>query len=201
METSKRRDCDAYRFKPYLFQDGMETSKRRDCDAYRFKPYLFQDGMETSKRRDCDSRAIKINLYFPVRWNGDLKKKGLRPLTPPRSSISRRMEWRPQKEGIATPNFILIINKILIDGMETSKRRDCDPLLMGCPLSENPDGMETSKRRDCDFQIRPMLKITPDGMETSKRRDCDPIPRWEGLPSDLRWNGDLKKKGLRPFQP
>jgi len=40
------------------------------------------DGMETSKRRDCDKRLGK------KRWGQE------------------RMEWRPQKEGIATSSFL-----------------------------------------------------------------------------------------------
>ncbi|MCX7974427.1 MAG: hypothetical protein N3B16_07995, partial [Candidatus Aminicenantes bacterium] len=39
------------------------------------------------------------------------------------------------------------------------------------------DGMETSKRRDCDYYQNSRTRTPPplDGMETSKRRDCD----WE----------------------
>ena len=59
------------------------------------------------------------------------------------------MEWRPQKEGIATEAELGEFWGPL-DGMETSKRRDCDhkggTAKYGIPL----DGMETSKRRDCD---------------------------------------------------
>jgi len=35
------------------------------------------------------------------------------------------MEWRPQKEGIATKFFSKKFQNVF-DGMETSKRRDCD---------------------------------------------------------------------------
>ena len=60
------------------------------------------DGMETSKRRDCD--------FFHF--------------LPP---LARLMEWRPQKEGIATL-FVFEQHRRCSqdDGMETSKRRDCD---------------------------------------------------------------------------
>ena len=60
------------------------------------------------------------------------------------------MEWRPQKEGIATHHRLEILQDKL-DGMETSKRRDCDPEGPGSFfLGKQGDGMETSKRRDCD---------------------------------------------------
>jgi hypothetical protein len=66
------------------------------------------------------------------------------------------MEWRPQKEGIATFPALVWFFQIVatLDGMETSKRRDCDK----------------------GFQMTYL---------TSK------IVRG--------WNGDLKKKGLRPL--
>jgi len=35
--------------------------------------------METSKRRDCDKSRKRGVIIEPLRWNGDLKKKGLRP--------------------------------------------------------------------------------------------------------------------------
>ena len=63
------------------------------------------DGMETSKRRDCDQ-----------------------PETSSRTPVAVQMEWRPQKEGIATPL-----------------------IARGPSAQRAPDGMETSKRRDCDF--------------------------------------------------
>jgi len=40
-----------------------------------------------------------------------------------------KMEWRPQKEGIATPQEPRLRSRYPDDGMETSKRRDCDLLL------------------------------------------------------------------------
>jgi len=58
----------------------METSKRRDCDSEPFLKLTLGhiDGMETSKRRDCDiSCSTEVGINFS-------------------------MEWRPQKEGIAT---------------------------------------------------------------------------------------------------
>jgi len=64
--------------------DGMETSKRRDCDTMiPLDPRKrIADGMETSKRRDCDCTQ-NYNIFATI-----------------------LMEWRPQKEGIATlPNL------------------------------------------------------------------------------------------------
>jgi len=82
--------------------------------------------METSKRRDCD-------LAWTVRaWEEVL-----------------RMEWRPQKEGIATGTSSKIPVAVQ-DGMETSKRRDCDVPIFLAVFPPVFDGMETSKRRDCD---------------------------------------------------
>jgi len=61
------------------------------------------------------------------------------------------MEWRPQKEGIATEPFLKLTLRY-IDGMETSKRRDCDIQINSHNFLLSDDGMETSKRRDCDPQ-------------------------------------------------
>jgi hypothetical protein len=44
-----------------------------------------------------------------------------------------KMEWRPQKEGIATPCTLNRFESIQ-DGMETSKRRDCDNFLIKSSL-------------------------------------------------------------------
>jgi len=61
-------------------------------------------------------------------WNGDLKKKGLRRKTiHPSLKEKFKMEWRPQKEGIATHHKVFaMLHSFSGDGMETSKRRDCD---------------------------------------------------------------------------
>gem|GEM_PF-2874126 len=107
----------------------METSKRRDCDAETISKakHPFPDGMETSKRRDCDS------------------------CHPPPFLNLARMEWRPQKEGIATRAHTRQTLDNLRDGMETSKRRDCDFTIYIRISGIYFDGMETSKRRDCDL--------------------------------------------------
>jgi len=61
------------------------------------------DGMETSKRRDCDIFLTTGSPERAFRWNGDLKKKGLRHTIIFFIEINfDKMEWRPQKEGIAT---------------------------------------------------------------------------------------------------
>jgi hypothetical protein len=87
------------------------------------------------------------------------------------------MEWRPQKEGIATLSYKeYALSHDKNDGMETSKRRDCDSTLQRFPSHPKTDGMETSKRRDCDHALIHVQRLR-----------------------SLRWNGDLKKKGLRRF--
>ena len=79
--------------------------------------------------------------------------------------------------GKAIANY-LILNELVnaADGMETSKRRDCDHIRRQENFGYQFDGMETSKRRDCDVRVFLLqLFCCPhkDGMETSKRRDCD----------------------------
>jgi hypothetical protein len=130
--------------------------------------------METSKRRDCDYR-IALFFHSPG-WNGDLKKKGLRRMT-----ISKFTGLPP-------------------DGMETSKRRDCDPAAR--PYSSLHKMEWRPQKEGIATHDRPHTnRGNHDGMETSKRRDCDLSSTNPALPETkwwIRWNGDLKKKGLRP---
>ena len=53
-----------------------------------------------------------------------------------------------------------------------------------------------SGRALANYLILNELPNAADGMETSKRRDCDLFGS-AGLIHGERWNGDLKKKGLR----
>gem|GEM_PF-2255556 len=95
------------------------------------------------------TRPLDNNLGTrAIRWNGDLKKKGLRRIHSA-NFASKRMEWRPQKEGIAT----------LLERL---------PMLKGHSMEWRPqkEGIATHPFRK--------FRIKKDGMETSKRRDCDP---------------------------
>jgi len=204
METSKRRDCDpaaTFHTSQQSLEDGMETSKRRDCDL----PFLYishtklMDGMETSKRRDCDARLGQTLLRSSLWWNGDLKKKGLR-LYCWKPSEASAMEWRPQKEGIAT--YAIDSNRIgwRWDGMETSKRRDCDEKQFIHPWRRNlrwngdlkKKGLRpTTKFSQCYIPFLEMeWRPQKEGIATIMKRSND-FTVWP------RWNGDLKKKGLR----
>jgi hypothetical protein len=46
------------------------------------------------------------------------------------------------------------------------------------------------------LKLRRGSPLLADGMEISKRKDCEFRTKYPVLPSP-RWNGDLKKKGLR----
>jgi len=84
METSKRRDCDyILLIHPLVFVRWNGDLKKKGLRLFLFFKIIFfpppADGMETSKRRDCDTLAgLKPELFL------------------------FKMEWRPQKEGIAT---------------------------------------------------------------------------------------------------
>jgi len=66
--------------------------------------------MEWRPQKEGIATSFPLSSFTPLnRWNGDLKKKGLRPsffcIIPINSPW---MEWRPQKEGIATFLNLLI---------------------------------------------------------------------------------------------
>gem|GEM_PF-6787271 len=126
------------------------------------------------KKKGLRRRQTTLYTFFIAhRWNGDLKKKGLRrPLTDSKL-FSSVMEWRPQKEGIATHDKItkaVIRSRWNGDLKKKGLRPSVDSSSLG---GSSEDGMETSKRRDCDRDI-------------FQNPCCGP-----------GWNGDLKKKGLR----
>jgi len=154
METSKRRDCDLIFYGSFKSpclkmewrpqKEGIATTSCAPilCAAFFWMEWRPQkEGIATCAQLSSGSATGR-------RWNGDLKKKGLRLRIPMNIYYISLMEWRPQKEGIATGISLKTLFTLLMEW-------------------------------------RPQKE----GIATHAHKEKESILS--------RWNGDLKKKGLR----
>ena len=153
----------------------METSKRRDCDFNPRGKIIAIILMEWRPQKEGIATpfvAIIFNLPSLMEWRP--QKEGIATYGEhaPNSSGMPWMEWRPQKEGIATGSSEIIARKTR-RGMEWRPQKE---------------GIATGAA------TTPLALHSHDGMETSKRRDCDPSGRPTFVADEMEWRP--QKEGI-----
>jgi len=178
--------------------------------------------MEWRPQKEGIATRTDKNLFTALQMEWRPQKEGIATnLLKLISFFPPKMEWRPQKEGIATPNYFSISFYFHFDGMETSKRRDCDlrspkkDSLFRDPMEWRPqkEGIATnlflqgsSPRLWMEWRPQKEGIATCLLLKSANFTGMEWRPQKEGIATVkklhpgrtfFRWNGDLKKKGLR----